>query len=722
MARRVALLGSVFLVWALLPISAGAVVFTEGANGVGDPYFPLDGNGGYDVEHYLLSVTYKPSTDMLSGVATIEARATQNLSRFNLDFVGLTVAQIHVNGSPATWTRSSHELRVTPAAGILNGSHFHVVVEYSGVPVTLPELGISGFIHTNDGAAVIGEPHVAATWYPANDHPTDKASYTFAIRVPAGREAIANGRLVSQRTRDGWTTWTWDAPEPMASYLATMMIGQFEMDSYRDGGIDYWDAIDASLFQPPGPIAPQISPTDGEQMLFSGVGEPVYKRLTRVIDVPAGGTTLSFDTFHDTEPAFDFLFVEKRTAGGNDWTTLRETSGKTSQDPGACPFIIDVHPFLAHYLTPGPGEKDPCTPTGSTGKWWASSGPASDWERWTFNLSNGTPNPIQVEVSISYANDFSFELRGVTLDNIVVASGAGTTSFEDDADTLDGWVAAAAPAGSAANPNTWTLVDVLEPPPPPPPVSDAIQASFARQPEFIAFLEGIYGPYPFTTSGGIVDNAPVIFALENQTRPTYAPFFFEVGAGDSVVVHELAHQWVGDYVAVQDWRQTWLNEGFARYTEWLWNAREGFGSAQETFDFLYQELRPNNPFWDVKIGNPGPDLIFHGAVYNRGAMTLQALRVTVGRRAFFRILREWVNTQGGGNATTAEFIALSEQVSGQQLDSLFDAWLFTRSKPARPSPTLAAAEVPQLNGAPPRAGVLALKLMAEQQREVVFGP
>jgi aminopeptidase N len=84
---------------------------------VGDEYFPLYGNGGYDVKHYLLEVSYDPATDRLAGVATISARATQNLSRFNLDFVGLTVRSIKVNGRPAAWSRTDHELTVTPAHG-----------------------------------------------------------------------------------------------------------------------------------------------------------------------------------------------------------------------------------------------------------------------------------------------------------------------------------------------------------------------------------------------------------------------------------------------------------------------------------------------------------------------------------------------------------------------------------------------------------------------------
>jgi aminopeptidase N len=173
--------------------------FTPGAPGIGDPYFPLDGNGGYDVRHYDLEVGYDPDTDMLTGEATISARASQNLSSFNLDFDGLTVRSVTVDGQPADCSRDGDELTVTPRRGIGDGGTFTTVVRYDGVQQTLPDS--SGFFHTDDGALVLGQPHVADTWFPVNDHPIDKASYTIAITVPEGLEAVSNGVLESERTR-----------------------------------------------------------------------------------------------------------------------------------------------------------------------------------------------------------------------------------------------------------------------------------------------------------------------------------------------------------------------------------------------------------------------------------------------------------------------------------------------------------------------------------------
>ena len=148
-----------------------------------------------------------------------------------------------------------------------------------------------------------------------------------------------------------------------------------------------------------------------------------------------------------------------------------------------------------------------------------------------------------------------------------------------------------------------------------------------------------------------------------------------------MIVHELAHQWVGDDLALEAWQHIWLNEGFATYMEWLWSEDGGGDTAQEIFDF-YAGFSEDDPFWDLEIGDPGPENLFHGAVYDRGAMTLHALRLEIGDEDFFRLLRRWTAQQSGGNVRTDEFIALAERVSGEQLDAFFTTWLFTPEKPA----------------------------------------
>ena len=232
-------------------------------------------------------------------------------------------------------------------------------------------------------------------------------------------------------------------------------------------------------------------------------------------------------------------------------------------------------------------------------------------------------------------------------------------------------------------------------------IYDIAAGSFARQPEIVEFLSERFGRYPFSASGGIVDNNNEFgYALENQTRPIYAPGFFDSSeSGDAVVVHELAHMWYGDSLAVARWSDIWLNEAFASYAEWMWSEDQGLGTAQEIFDDNY--ARPaTSSFWTLRIGDPGPTNLFEGAVYDRGAMTMHALRLAVGERKFFRILRSWAQQNRGGNVSTAQFIAHAERVSGMQLDALFNAWLFTPSKPADPSPATAAATTTAAKAAP----------------------
>jgi len=148
-----------------------------------------------------------------------------------------------------------------------------------------------------------------------------------------------------------------------------------------------------------------------------------------------------------------------------------------------------------------------------------------------------------------------------------------------------------------------------------------------------------------------------------------------------VIVHELAHQWYGDDVALAKWQDIRLNEGFASYAEWMWSEKEGNGTAQELFDEI-AAIPAEDDFWDLVIGDPGPDALFDGPVYDRGAATLHALRVQIGDPDFFVLLRTWARKKSRGNGTTPEFIRLAERISGEQLDELFDEWLFTGAKPA----------------------------------------
>ena len=444
-----------------------------GSPGIGDAYFPGYGNGGYDVRAYDLEVDYDPQTDRLDGEADIKARATQDLCSLNLDLVGLDVERVEVDGRRARWVRFGQELVVTPRRPLREGRRFEVGVRYGGVPqeFLLPgTIARTGFMTTADGANVAGEPEVAAAWFPVNDHPLDKATYAFEVTVPDGYEVVANGFLRDVDHDRGSATWRWEVREPMASYLATIDIGHWDVRRWMTRtGIPVYDAVDPAIT---GPLRAAI-----------------------------------------------------------------------------------------------------------------------DW-------------------------------------------------------------------------------------------------SLARQGEMLDVLSDAFGTYPFSTVGAIVDDQQdLFFALETQTRPIYPKIFWSGGqaGGDAVVVHELAHQWFGDDVALGRWQDIWLNEGFASYAEWVWAEHEGRGTPREISQALHGGIPADNPLWSVVIGDPGVDNLFDNAVYVRGAMTLQALRDEVGDDDFWTIIRTWAADRSGDNVTTPEFIALAERVAGRDLDDLFTTWLFTPGKPALPA-------------------------------------
>jgi aminopeptidase N len=203
----------------------------------------------------------------------------------------------------------------------------------------------------------------------------------------------------------------------------------------------------------------------------------------------------------------------------------------------------------------------------------------------------------------------------------------------------------------------------------------------AKQPEIVRFFSLLYGPYPFDSIGAIVDDAPEVgYALESQTKPNYHRV-----PSESTIVHEIAHQWFGNSVTLAVWPDIWLNEGFATWSEWIWTEAHGGPTAAEQFDDLYATPEDSPAGEDLWFPAPrnlsGPEELFHTPVYDRGAMTLQALREKVGDSAFLEIMRRWYSQNRNGNVTTADFIALSERVSGRQLDEFFEVWLFEDGKP-----------------------------------------
>ena len=297
-------------------------------------------------------------------------------------------------------------------------------MEYAGKPKAIkdPDKSIEGWVPTDDGAYVVNEPQGSPGWYPVNDSPRDKATFEFAITVPAGRVAFANGELISSpTTEDGKTTWRWADTAPMAPYLATATNGNFDTDFYTD--------------------------TTNGLLMYDGVDPQTRQTLA------------------------------------------------------------------------------------------------------------GAPNP-----ALAFSR--------------------------------------------------------LEP-----------------QPQIAELFSRLYGPYPFTSGGGLVDWAPEVgYALESQTRTNVTRI-----PSATTVVHEVAHQWFGNAVTPEVWPDIWLNEGFATFSEWIYDEMQNGIPASDTFDDVYATPADDEDLWfPAWAALHHPSQLFHTPVYDRGAMTLQALREKVGDENFFQ--------------------------------------------------------------------------------------
>jgi hypothetical protein len=226
-----AALGGVLLSVMLVSAAPAVAAPSPGSRSLGDPLLPLLGNGGYDVQHYDLAINYDPVANSMTSTAGITSRATQDLSEFSLDFRGMTVTSVTVNGAAAAVARDADKLIITPATALANGSTFTTVVAYNGVPVQVldPDNTLEGWLRAPDGAFVVNEPMGAMSWFPNNNHPLDKATYDISVTVPNDKVALGNGELVAKTDNgDGTTTWHWRESYPMATYLSTATVGNFD--------------------------------------------------------------------------------------------------------------------------------------------------------------------------------------------------------------------------------------------------------------------------------------------------------------------------------------------------------------------------------------------------------------------------------------------------------------------------------------------------------------
>jgi aminopeptidase N len=221
----------------------------RGGSGVDDPYYPDYGSSGYDARHYTISLNWAPSAKTLGGTTVITAEADHRLRSFYVDLV-LPVTRVSVDGRPARFSRESfYDVRITPARAVTAGTIFRVEISYAGRPADYRLGSSSPWWVTGDEVTAASEPEGSAWWYPANDHPSDPATLDVSVRVPAGLEAVSNGRLVSRDSRDepGFDTWHWVTEQTLDTYQSLLSIGRYELRQGTADGRPYVYAVSSAL-------------------------------------------------------------------------------------------------------------------------------------------------------------------------------------------------------------------------------------------------------------------------------------------------------------------------------------------------------------------------------------------------------------------------------------------------------------------------------------------
>ena len=557
---------------------------TAGSSGIGDPYYPLLGNSGYDVQHYTLDLDLDVADGSIgAGVATIEAVALDDLCAFNLDFLGLEIDALTVDGEPAGFSRHGGELTVDPAATLESGQPFIAEIAYHGKPLgnAAPTIGglvleVLGGIFGFGAAAqkpnpeegeqygsgwwsgremifVAGEPAGAESWYPVNGHPADKATYSLRLTVPEPYAVVANGTLTETIASEGGTTTVWESRDPVASYLVTLHAGRLD-----------------------------VAVSEGPD------GLPIRTAFAESI---SPGQRTMFDRLPEMLAYFETVF-------------------------GPYPF-----------------ESVGGTVVGA---------------------------PIL----------FALETQTLPIYGELPLSGATLTSEERDAmETLVAHETAHQWFGNTVTPLRWQDIWLNE--------------GFATYAQ-ILWLEHSQG----------------VVARNHQIARMYA---FQTALNPFQDPAQLAALDAGDVIAgYQQFSRRFL--GTTTNKDFLNNYRTGLGAALEADletisgkeglaqlaalgvdEAIFPGVAP-------RTGDPGAANLFSPTVvYERGALTLHALRLQVGDEAFFAVLREWTGHFHNGNATTEDFVALAEEVSGESLDAFFAAWLSEPGLPELPSGRAAEA-------------------------------
>ncbi len=228
-------------------IEPSSTVSASRSLSVGDPRLPQLGSADIDVAHYDVELTYDPGRQRLDGTVTVHVATTADTDQIALDAEALDVESVRVDGDERPFTTDGRELVTRLGTVVPAGSELELVVDYAvGLGSAEPTDLDGGIFLTAEGLWSVNEPQGASTWIPTNDHPTDKATWTFAITVPNGDTAVSNGALAgSFAAGDRSTTWTWEQTEPMAPYLILFLVGDYELvdGGTTSGGVEIRHAV-----------------------------------------------------------------------------------------------------------------------------------------------------------------------------------------------------------------------------------------------------------------------------------------------------------------------------------------------------------------------------------------------------------------------------------------------------------------------------------------------
>ena len=539
-----------------------------GSEGLGDPYFSNLGNGGYDVQHYTLEINVDMDREEIDASVSILSKATQDLSSFNLDFLGFEIENITINGDEAQYEREEGELSIMLPFALSKGSDFLTSIQYHGTPgegvSEGPQYSV-GWDFYQDGVFVAGEPSGSAGWYPVNEHPLDKATYSFEITVQEPFEAAANGQLQETvENKDGTRTFFWESEYPIANYLVTIGVADFDVETETGAnGLPvrnyFHNNIPASIRDD---FRDQVAMISYFETLFGPYPFEAYGVIVHDLDFGFALETQTLSVF------------------GSGFTNETVVSHE-----------------LAH-------------------QWFGNSVSLSSWQDIWLNEGFATYASV-LWAEHSYGR--------VIADN-----------------ELRGMYAGMAP-GEPSQPVSPT--------------------------ELNRFLRQVNAQDPLSSAQA----AQAIDAIfQNQI--------------DDAEIGELKSQISEEGITYSDFRNLIGGLNFTEVIVTLSSLRayaQAVGDANTT-------LPEDGAF--PPPGDPGADKLFSGSVYQRGALTLHALRLAVGDEAFFEILRTYAERFKYSNVTTNDFIAIAEEVSEQELSAFFDGWLYQAAIPNIPEMDLYRVE------------------------------